>query len=177
MARDTMEEIIAFTQTLIDDAPGAAPRSDDEVEAALDNNRINLGFQAMMPVPTFSGGRLVPLTWETPLHLRWVEEGALLYDASNRPLTPTSSVCRHGRFVFASEPVGPVYVAGYSYDPYGAAYDLLRVEALNADSRELAAFTARNGSFTFNRQLHSPLYRLTREYLSRSRRATFMSVF
>lgn len=178
--RPTMGYLVEFSRSLAEAVPGVDMDkvTDSSIEFALDNSRIELRYEPLQPLPTAQGRVLRNLTWEASKPCRWLEEGAVVCDTWYQALSPSSISHREGRFIFDAEPAGGrVLLTGYSYDPYGAIYELLYPEAAKADSKEVQSFTARNGSFSFIRPPHSAAYRVLRKYLSKSRRGMFMSVF
>jgi hypothetical protein len=127
MVRPTMAAIIARTRQLIFDLGQAQTFGDDQIQAALDDHRVDVRYAALRPQPTFQTG-------PTTLYLdyysdaRYWEDDYIIQDLSYTDIT-AQLVTREpitGHWAFASQPGGiGVRITGKSYDVYGAAADLL----------------------------------------------------
>lgn len=118
--------LIDFVLRLVNDVD-AAVHSRDDVQAALDVYRMEARYVSLMPVPTKTGAGTSYLTFEADSG-DWETDGTL-YDGAYAALTPATADWTAGRWAFATEPVRPVHLLGWTHDPYAAAADLLTVRA------------------------------------------------
>lgn len=165
--RTELANIIAFVERLIDDEDNVN-HSDQEIQDALDQNREELRYLKLLPIQTIaSGGVVTYTTFEVPYGLGYIEENATLLDSNYDALTPATSDWTTGRWSFSTEPTRPVFILGWSYDPYGAAADLLEVRA-SMLAEDIQSFAVNNGSFTYAKKRSGPL-ELAEKYRSMSR--------
>lgn len=167
MARAGLAGVITFVRGLVDDASSTV-WTDDMVQTALDRYRRELRYEQMTPVPTKTGSLTTYVTFDAPNEYGYLETDAVLYDSAYDALTGTASAPDYtrGRWVFSAQPGRPVYLLGWSHDPYAAAADLLeqRVATL------LAAYDVTLGPDTFNRSQMVSNYRaMIKDYRQKSR--------
>jgi hypothetical protein len=127
MARSSMGLLIGLVRDLIGDAAGAEQVfTDNQVERALDVHRWDHRGQMLLPQVTLTRGSTEYLDWysDDPY---W-ENAAILMDVAYASLTPSVSDPINGRWSFTSHQAA-VLISGNSYDPYGAAADLLEMWA------------------------------------------------
>lgn len=147
MAREAMTEIIDLVERLIDDESNAY-HSADEVQDALDQNRVEGRYLKLEAIPTrASGGTVTYVTFEAPANWNYWEDDASLLDYNYDALSPATEDWFTGRWTFSTEPTRPVYILGWSYDIYGAAADLLEVRG-SMLAEEYDSFSVFNGSFS-----------------------------
>lgn len=129
-ARESMAPLITRLRRLIGDpASSEQTWSDEELEDALDQHRLDRAYVSLTPVDSIAAGTgaVSWLEW-------WAEAGdweadATLVDGTYAPLTPDTSMPLLGRWVFAAHQAGPVLLSGRQYDLYGAAADVLEAWA------------------------------------------------
>lgn len=127
MVRPTMAALIARTRQLIFDLSQVQTFGDDQIQAALDDHRVDVRYAALRPQPTFQQG---PNTLYLDYYsdTRYWEDDYIIQDLSYLDIT-AQLVTREpitGHWAFASQPQGiGVRITGKSYDVYGAAADLL----------------------------------------------------
>lgn len=126
MVRAGVANVITFVRGLVDDATGAV-WTNDQIQTALDRYRRELRYEQTYAIPTRSSTGTTYLTFDLPDGLGYLETDAVLYDNTWGTLTGTAETPDYtrGRFLFSAEPGRPVYVLGWSHDPYMAAADLL----------------------------------------------------
>lgn len=120
--RASCESLIDFVAGLISDSAHDT-YSRDEVQAALDVYRVEARYEPLVAVPTKSGTGTSYLTYQAAMG-DWETDGAL-YNGAYTALSPATSDWTAGRWTFATEPLRPVYLLGWTHDPYAAAADLL----------------------------------------------------
>lgn len=147
-ARAGMTDIIALVERLINDESNAH-HSDDEIQDALDQYRIEANYWQLDPVRSIAeGGTVTYLTFTAPRgYTHWESDGTLV-DYNYAELAPASSDWFTGRWTFGSEPTQPVRILGFSHDVYAAAADLLDTRA-SMLSEDLQSFSGQNGAFTY----------------------------
>ena len=126
MARAGVANVITFVRGLVDDA-ASATWTDDQVQTALDRYRQELRYEQTYAIPTRSSTGTSYKVFDVPDGLGYLETDLVLYDNEWGTLTGTAETPDYtrGRFTFTAEPGRPVYVLGWSHDPYMAAADLL----------------------------------------------------
>lgn len=124
-ARASMVNLVARVRALVNDA-GAVLHTDDAVQSALDQGRTRANYTHLVPEPTTTSSLTQYLTFVAPL-TDWEEDVALV-DGNYGALTAATSDYVEGRWTFATEPLRPVRLTGWSYDIYGAAARLLRIQ-------------------------------------------------
>lgn len=119
-----MAALIGRVRTLIAD-PTSATFTDQQVQDALDGWRQEMRFVALIPRPTFEpGGQIAYLDYYSDT-TDW-EDDILIQDLSYTTVTPAVSEPIVGHWAFAAQPNGiGLRATGKTYDPYGAAADLL----------------------------------------------------
>src|SRR6266567_1774383 len=124
MARATMAALIARERILINDPAGASQIfSDDDIQAVMDESRVDYGNEALQAVPSFSGSTIQYLDYYYPLG-GW-EDGVVLKQYLTQVVTPTTSEPIAGHWGFATSKFPPIYITGSLHDIYRAAADLL----------------------------------------------------
>lgn len=144
MARTTMADLISLMRDLVGDPAGSEQLlSDNQVERALDAHRWDRRYEPLNPLTTVSGSTSTYLDWYSDE--QYWESDEALYDISYGALTPSSSEPMLGKWSFLTTQA-TVLISGKTYDPYGAAADLLEMLAakyageydVNADGASLA---------------------------------------
>lgn len=167
MARAGMAGIITFTRALVDDA-GSLIWTDDQMQTALDRYRRELRYEQTLAIPTRSASTVTYTTFDTPLESGYLETDAVLYDNTYTAITGTASAPDYvrGRWVFSAEPDRPVYILGWSHDPYSAAADLLEQRLTTL----LGAYDVTLGPDSFSRSQMVSNYRaMIKDYRQKSR--------
>lgn len=126
--RASMTAIGAFVESLVNDTANAY-HSEDQIQAACDRHRVELRYMPMEPIPTRSGTTTTYVTFQVDGPPPYLETDATTVSGAYASLTPATSDYTGGRFTYSSEPARPVYVTGWSHDPYAAAADLLEARA------------------------------------------------
>jgi hypothetical protein len=121
--------------------------SDDHIEEILDRHRIDLVRHKLMSEPTYTGGGSVVYTRQRSAYGN-LEQGTALYVedsvGDDRGTALWSADYQLGIFEFTSDQRGTaLYLTARSYDPYGAAGELLE---------EWAASEARSFDFSTDGQ-------------------------
>lgn len=167
MARTALADVIAFTRKLVNDQTSST-WTDDDVQEALDRYRVELRYVALSEVPTMSGSDTVYRTFDVPDDYRYLETDAEVFDNSFGDLSASVSSVDYtaGRWEMSTDVDRPVYVLGWSHDPYGAAADLLE-ERLAALAE---AYDIRLGPDSFSRSQMREFYvQMVERYRARSR--------
>jgi hypothetical protein len=124
MARSTLAALIARERILINDVAGPNQQfSDDDIQAVMDESRIDLTNEPLDYVPTFSGSTIKYLDYYHKLD-NW-EDGMVLKQYLTVTVTPSAIEPIVGHWTFAQTTTPPVYVTGVVHDIYRAAADLL----------------------------------------------------
>jgi len=124
MARATMAALIARERILINDPAGASQIfSDDDIQAVMDESRVDYGNEVLQAVPSFSGATIQYLDYYHDLG-GW-EDGVVLKQYLTQVVTPTTSEPIAGHWGFATSKFPPIYITGSVHDIYRAAADLL----------------------------------------------------
>ncbi len=124
MARATMAALIARERILINDPAGASQIfSDDDIQAVMDESRVDYGNEVLQAVPSFSGATIQYLDYYHDLG-GW-EDGVVLKQYLTQVVTPTTSEPIAGHWGFATSKFPPIYITGSLHDIYRAAADLL----------------------------------------------------
>lgn len=151
--RSTMSDLIAKVRLLIGDPAGATENfHDQDVQNTLDRNRTDVRYELLHALVTLSPTSIQYLDYYS--QYGYWEADAVLLGPGYVSLTPLSSelLLDTAHFTFASQgasgQIPPVFLAGKTYDAYGAAADLLEFWA--AQLARQFAFTA--DGRTFNRQ-------------------------
>lgn len=145
-----MAALISQVRLLIADPTGAsATFSDDELQAFLDNNAVDVFYEPLTPEPTIApGGATTYLTWRS--HWGWWEASETLVDGSYNTLTAASADRQRGRWTFAAhQPT--VLIRGARYDVYLAAYEA--VQAWKAKLKLSYDFSADGGDYKRSQML------------------------
>lgn len=154
--RTGMTDLIGLVARLVNDEDSAY-HSEQDIQDALDRNRWEARYLQLDNVPTrASGGTVTYVTFTAPVGWDNWESSAVLYDYNYDSLTPDTSDWNTGRWTFATEPTRPVFILGFSYDPYGAAAELLDVRASQV-SEDIESFSVFNGSFGYAKKREGPL--------------------
>lgn len=166
MARSTLATIITRVRSLIDDPAGAgALFTDDQIQAALDRRRDEARYYPLKARKSIApGGVTTYKTFEAPVG-DW-ETDAALVNSSYYPLTPDTTDLQVGRWTFATEPLMPVMLTGFTHDVYGAAGDLLLTRATG----EVDAFDVTADGVTLSRsQKQKAIQERAYGYLAKAR--------
>jgi hypothetical protein len=167
MARATLASLIAKTRLMIDDPAGAgAIFTDDQIQDALDNRRMEARYFPLDEIETITSGgnNTVYLTFQAQAG-NW-EGGVELVNSSYVALTPATSDLTVGRWTFSTEPKMPVMLTGFTHDLYGAAADLLAQRA----TAESDSFDVSADGLTLARSQKAAMYRQRAdEYLAKAR--------
>jgi len=126
-ARTTLANIIRRTRLLIDDPGNAVPAplfSDEEVQEALDENRLDVVYLGLQEVETIlPGGQIQYLEyyakygdWEDDLRFQNNRWDIVVPDVVDNTV---------GKWSFTVQPLYPLYVTGKRFDRFVAAADLL----------------------------------------------------
>lgn len=120
--RASCSGLIDFVAGLIND-PTNELFSRNDVQAALDAYRIEARYEELTPIPTKTGSGVSYLIFQADTG-DWETDG-ILYDGAYTAITPATADWTAGRWTFATAPARPVYLLGWTHDPYNAAADLL----------------------------------------------------
>jgi len=135
MARSTMAALIALTRTKIGDPSSGSPVfSDDDVQAALDAARSERYNEFLIPIYTYDNGHTIVYLHHYSRYGFWEQGYSLLDNALNAVVPASDELLRDiddegmgAHFVFSTSEFPPIRVqAGYAYDVYRAAADLLQ---------------------------------------------------
>lgn len=150
MARASMTALISQVRLLIADPTGAAQTfSDDELQAFLDNNAVDVFYEALTPEPTIApGGATSYLIWRS-VH-GWWEASETLVDSGYTPITAASADRQRGRWMFA-EHQSAVLIRGARYDVHMAAFEA--VQAWKAKLKLSYDFSADGGDYKRSQML------------------------
>lgn len=135
MARSTMATLISHLRELINDPAGTAQVfSDDTLQRHLDAHRCDFSFWPLMPIPTQIAGGSVSY-YEYRAGYDWLEAtqaGTAVFvvqdstGATRGTATWADVDYQLGGLTFTTDQRGTaLYLTGRSYDPYGAAADVL----------------------------------------------------
>ena len=167
--RTGMADLINYVARLIDDE-SFEHHSEQDIQDALDQNRAEARYVDVTPVKSIAeGGAVTYLTFTAPNGLTHWESTGTLLDYNYATLTPATSDWMAGRWTFSSAPTRPVRILGYTFDVYGAAYDLLTVRS-SMLSEDIQSFSAAQGSYSYAEKRKGPL-ELADKYLALSRKA------
>lgn len=135
-----MATLIAKLRKLIGDpASDNQIFDDDDLQNFLDQNRLDISLLELAEVYSVQpGGVRVFTDYYEPFSLGNWEDGVVLqYAGGWTTVTPDTSELKIGHWTFTAGQVPPVYISGFSYDPFGAAADALEqwasIEKLNYD--------------------------------------------
>src|SRR5260221_7349684 len=126
--RGTMTALIARTRLLINDTLPAGSGQvflDQDVQNSLDESRLDLYNQPLVPQPTFSSGTMLYLDYFAPPQLGDWEDDIVLKQYLTMVVTPSATDDIVGHWTFAQSTLPPVFITGKTYDIYRAAADLL----------------------------------------------------
>ena len=135
MARTTLSYLITHIRELINDASGTAQVfSDDAIQRHLDAHRVDLYTEPLAAIPTWTGGGSTAY-YEYRVGWSWLEAthgGTALFVVQDSlgtvrgTSTWAEADYQLGSVTFTTNQAGTaLYLTARSYDPYGAAADLL----------------------------------------------------
>lgn len=166
--RASMAALIAHVRLLIHDPAGVAQVfTDQQVQDALDNHRVNIRYLMLTPAETIGAGGVVSYLDYYAEQGDW-EANEVLQDGRYATLTPATVNRIAGHWTFTASQPPPIFVTGRVYDLYGAAADLL--EAWVGRVKMDTNFSADGHSFDRS-QRGKALVELAREYRRRQRPA------
>ena len=178
MARATMTDLIARLRRLLGEPASADPDcpsawSDNDLQTALDQHRVEVRYLPMAPEETVSpGGAISYLDFHSVPYRNW-ESSPVLTDATGTVLTASASELETGHFTFATSQLLGVRITGKSYDLYGAAADVLEMHAASVAGR----YDFKSGDQSFSRsQHHKHLLGLVEAYRRKQRPRTVTMV-
>jgi hypothetical protein len=149
----------------------------EAVEDALNRHRLEARYLKLEPLPTKTGSSTIYTIFVTPADdWRYWDESVKFYDSSYTEITPSSADTFNGRWEFATAPVRPVTILGYSYDPYASAADLLEQRSAEL-SEDIASFSVYNGSFNYGVRKNIGPLEMAKIYRNKSRNATTVATF
>lgn len=117
-----MAALIAMVRRLIADPPGEGQAfSDEEIQAELDDRRVQVRYERLEPVEEFSSSGVSRREFRS--RYRYWEDGAALCNGSWQPLAYDAETSEPlaGRWRFAESQASVVLASGFVYEPYGAA--------------------------------------------------------
>lgn len=128
VVRATMQDLIDYARRKIGDTPGGCQEFQDyEVQAALDDRREFVRYEVLFPKVKFTTSNFQYLDYTS--RRKYWEKGEELLGPRYQTITPASVDYIGGHWIFAAGTgtgqYPPVFLAGYSYDLYGACADLL----------------------------------------------------
>jgi hypothetical protein len=139
---------------------GTAQFTDDELQDALDERRMDVTEAQLRTVQTLAG---TYTDYSAPR--RWWEDSVVLKDGDGTTLSPDTEDLIAGRWTFTAGQARPVFITGAYYDLYGTASGVLETWAAAA-AREFDFATDQQ---TFNRsQKREGLMATAREYARRA---------
>ena len=155
--RASMSDLIAKTRLLIGDPAGATQQfTDQTVQDQLDRHRTDVRYELLTPLVTLSPTSFEYLDYYSKDGY-WESDYTLLGPGYVDLTSSTTAVelltdTAHFTFAVGSGPgqIPPVFLAGKTYDVYGASADLLEMWA--ALLARAFAFSADGGSFQRNQQ-------------------------
>src|SRR5258707_12983780 len=130
--RGTMASLIARTRLLITDTVPAGSGqvfADQDVQNVLDESRIDLYNQPLVPQWTYSGNTPQVLDYFAPSQWGDWEDDIVLKQYLTVVVTPASTDDIVGHWTFAQSTLPPVFITGKTFDIYRAAADLLEMRA------------------------------------------------
>lgn len=176
MAIGNATEIVAFVERLIDDE-GNEHHSDSEIYDALKRYRWEARYLKLDALVTKASGGTTSYTVFVPPSDNWryFESDTISYDYNYDSLAASESSVDYieGRWEFSSAPTRPVYVLGWSHDPYAAAADLLEVRGSQL-GESFQSFQSLTGNFSFGREKRAGPLELADKYRAMSRNASHM---
>lgn len=125
--RTTLYEVIQKLRDRIGDTASTPVFTDNELQAVLDGQRVDVRYLELLPVPTIAAGGVVTyLDYWTPPAYRGVmwDAGEVLQDGSYNVLSATADR-ENGRWQFAAHQDAPVWLTGTAYNMPAAAADAL----------------------------------------------------
>lgn len=144
MARIAMNALISLVRGLINDPLSSTSKfTDDEIEAQLDLSR-EWKVELLSPLPQSDGSRF---RWQAR-STHW-EEDVELTNAAGSVITPEQANAIAGYFVFA-ESQDAVTAAGFVYDVYAAAAELLTILVGRVGGQDITKFSADGSSYEFS---------------------------
>ena len=108
----SMASLITRVRALVNDASSVL-HTDDAVQSALDQGRTRARYLPLTPEPTTTSSATTYLVFNAPLG-DWEEDVALV-NGSSATLTPSANDYEAGRWTFATEPLRPVLLTGWSW--------------------------------------------------------------
>jgi len=143
----------------------------DDLQRALDNSVIDVELLALHSVSSFvSGGFVEYKKFNSPhRQLKWFSDDTVVVDNEYTPLVADFVDLDNGRWEFiANQPTAVVYAIGKSYDPYGAASELME-ELAGSFSDSPSSFSVLNGSFNYQESQRKGPIELSRIYANKAR--------
>jgi len=131
-ARSTMASLITHVRELTN--AQTSDFSDNQVQAFLDQHRVEYRYLPLCPLPTRAAGGVLQyktfvLELLSPRRIEGNEgsdpDAYQLVDNTYEALTPATEDLVNGRWTFAAEPSRPVMIVCYAYDCFAAAVALL----------------------------------------------------
>src|SRR5258708_6354760 len=126
--RGTMASLIARTRLLINDTlPAGSGQvfADQDLQNVLDESRIDLYNQPLVPQWTYSGNTPQVLDYFAPSQWGDWEDDIVLKQYLSTVVTPASTDDIVGHWTFAQSTLPPVFITGKTFDIYRSAADLL----------------------------------------------------
>jgi len=164
MARTSMSALIARVRSLINDTTSPQIFTDDQIEQVMDEGRVDVVNQALIPKETYSGSTLQYVNYYSAVG-GWENDYALTQFLTD-PVTPSSVEPIAGHFTFSASVYPPVYITGKIHDVYRAAADLLDRQSAKVAQK----FDVTVGGQTFRRaQAFEALQKLAKSYRMRQR--------
>jgi hypothetical protein len=120
------------------DFEATAAITDDDLEEALDDNRVDVYHQLLYYVPSYSVGIVEYKTFYAFARKNYPwEDTPIIQDSNGNVLTPNTINNILGKWDFTTTQSIPLYITGTYFDIYGAAVDVLEkamlTEALSYD--------------------------------------------
>jgi hypothetical protein len=162
--RATMATLISRVRLLIADAGATQQFQDQQIQDFLDNYRMDVFNEPLMPKPTFSGSTISYFDYFADLG-QW-EDDLVLKQYLITQVTPATSENIVGHWTFAATTLPPVFITGKTYDLYRSAADLLEFWAATF---VLAYDATVDGQSLRLSQQHANLLTLADQYRRKSR--------
>lgn len=124
MSRSSMVDLIARLRRMVGDGGEPPVFEDDTLEEELDRLRCRHARETMEEERSVDSSQVVSYLRFFMADGDW-EGDVLIQNASFQSLTPETSDYKNGVWTFASTPLRPLTITGWTYDLYGTAVEIL----------------------------------------------------